>query len=208
MMDGFASGAASGYAHAGSTDVGEHRRGGARHRGRRPRETACAARRSWRPGEYEVILEEYAVAGLLEYRQLHRLQRARPRGGPLVHGPRQAADGGERQHLGRRERIRAACRSPIDFEGVARTPRRPHPGRRGAGRSCTTRPPASRAGTGSTGHALPAPNLLGPMALNLFMAPGSTPRDELIDGVEARDVGDPLPLHQPGSPQEGDPDRA
>ena len=29
----------------------------------------------------------------------------------------------------------------------------------------------SRAGTGSTGHALPAPNLVGPMALNLFLVP-------------------------------------
>ena len=27
-----------------------------------------------------------------------------------------------------------------------------------------------------TGHALPAPNLIGPMALNMFMAPGTTPR--------------------------------
>jgi predicted Zn-dependent protease len=42
----------------------------------------------------------------------------------------------------------------------------------------------ARAGTGSTGHGLPAPNLFGPMALNLFMAPGETPRDELISGID------------------------
>jgi len=42
----------------------------------------------------------------------------------------------------------------------------------------------ARAGTGSTGHGLPAPNLVGPLPLNLFMAPGSTPRDQLIAGVE------------------------
>jgi PmbA protein len=31
---------------------------------------------------------------------------------------------------------------------------------------------------------LPAPNLAGPMAMNVFVAPGSTPRDELIAGVK------------------------
>ena len=66
MMDGFASGAASGYAQAGSTDVAdidaealgdEAAAKGDRMRGATELE----------PGEYEVILEEYAVAGLLEY---------------------------------------------------------------------------------------------------------------------------------------------
>jgi predicted Zn-dependent protease len=42
----------------------------------------------------------------------------------------------------------------------------------------------ARAGTGSTGHGLPAPNTLGPIALNLFMAPGETPRDELIRNLK------------------------
>ena len=42
----------------------------------------------------------------------------------------------------------------------------------------------ARAGTGSTGHGLPAPNLIGPMAMNIFVAPGTTPRDELIGGIK------------------------
>ena len=39
-------------------------------------------------------------------------------------------------------------------------------------------------GVGSTGHALPAPNPWGPFPFNLSMAPGETPREELIGGLE------------------------
>jgi len=43
---------------------------------------------------------------------------------------------------------------------------------------------ATREGRSSTGHALPAPNPWGPYPLNLSMAPGDTPRDELVGGLE------------------------
>jgi len=43
---------------------------------------------------------------------------------------------------------------------------------------------AAAAGVGSTGHALPAPNPWGPFPLNLSMAAGDTPREELIGGLE------------------------
>ena len=43
---------------------------------------------------------------------------------------------------------------------------------------------ASRAGRPSTGHGLPAPNTWGPFPINMFMAPGTTSRDELIAGME------------------------
>ncbi len=43
---------------------------------------------------------------------------------------------------------------------------------------------AAREGRRSTGHALPAPNPWGPYPLNLSMAPGETPREELIGGLE------------------------
>jgi len=36
----------------------------------------------------------------------------------------------------------------------------------------------------STGHALPAPNSFGPVPFNLFMAPGSTPRQELGRSIQ------------------------
>jgi PmbA protein len=43
---------------------------------------------------------------------------------------------------------------------------------------------AARAGRTSTGHGLPAPNPYGPFPLNAVMAAGSTPRDELIGGLD------------------------
>ena len=43
---------------------------------------------------------------------------------------------------------------------------------------------AARAGRASTGHGLPAPNPYGPFPLNMAMAAGGTPREELIGGLE------------------------
>ncbi len=43
---------------------------------------------------------------------------------------------------------------------------------------------AARAGRTSTGHGLPAPNTWGPFPINMLMAPGATPRAELIAGME------------------------
>ena len=43
---------------------------------------------------------------------------------------------------------------------------------------------AARAGRRSTGHGLPAPNSYGPFPLNTIMAAGSTPRDDLIAGLD------------------------
>jgi predicted Zn-dependent protease len=43
---------------------------------------------------------------------------------------------------------------------------------------------AARAGRESTGHGLPAPNPYGPFPLNAVMAAGTTPREELIGGLE------------------------
>jgi PmbA protein len=42
----------------------------------------------------------------------------------------------------------------------------------------------ARAGRASTGHGLPAPNPWGPFPLNAVMSAGSTPRDELIAGLD------------------------
>ncbi|MES2210188.1 MAG: TldD/PmbA family protein [Chloroflexota bacterium] len=43
---------------------------------------------------------------------------------------------------------------------------------------------AARSGTRSTGHGLPAPNPYGPFPLNMVMSPGTTPREELIAGLD------------------------
>ncbi len=139
MMDGFASGAASGYAHAGSTDVEELDAEAlgveAATKGDRMRGAG-----DLEPGEYEVILEEYAVAGLLEYLSYIGFS-------GLAH-----EEGRSFMDLGKRvmgENVSiwddgqdpSGMPAPIDFEGVVRTPRRPH--RRPASRRpwCTTPPP-------------------------------------------------------------------
>lgn len=180
MMDGFASGAASGYAHAGSTDVTQIE---AEEIGLEAAEKGDRMRGAGElePGEYEVILEEYAVAGLLEYLSYIGFS-------GLAH-----EEGRSFMELGSRimsEGISiwddgsdpVGLPAPIDFEGMPR--RRVDLIRDGVARAVVhDAATGARAGTGSTGHALPAPNLLGPMATNLFMAAGDTPRDRLADGI-------------------------
>ena len=173
---------ASGYAQAIGTDVGaiDAAAVGA--------EAADKAARSadatdLEPGAYDVILEEYAVQTILEYLVLCRLLGAGGRGGPLVHGPGQPGDGRQRQHLGRRHRSQRACRSAADFEGVAK--QRVDLVTDGVASAVVhDSATARRAGVASTGHALPAPNTFGPMAWNLFMAPGSSSKEAMLSSIE------------------------
>ena len=181
MMDGFASGAASGYAHAGSPDVreidAEALGGEAAEKGDRMRGAG-----ELEPGEYEVILEEYAVGGLMEYLSYigfsglaHEEGRSFMELGKRVMGENVSIwdDGADPSGLP----------SPVDFEGVIR--HRVDLIEKGIASAVVyDAATGKRAGTGSTGHGLPAPNLVGPMAMNLFMAPGETPRDELIRGID------------------------
>ena len=181
MMDGFGSGAASGYAHAGATDVGDI---DAETLGIEAADKGDAMRGAaeLEPGEYEVVLEEYAVAGLLEYLTYIGFS-------GLAH-----EEGRSFMELGQRLMAESVSiwddgtdpsgmPSVIDFEGVAR--HRVDLIEGGVARAVVhDAATGARSGTGSTGHGLPAPNLLGPMPLNVFMAPGATPRDELIAGVE------------------------
>ena len=181
MMDGFASGAASGYAQAGSPDVGdidaESLGAEAAEKGERMRGAEAIE-----AGEYEVILEEYAVAGLMEYLSYIGFS------GLAAEEGRSFMDLGKKV-MGENVSIwddgadPTGMPSPIDFEGVVR--RRVDLVSDGVASAVVhDAATGARAGTGSTGHGLPAPNLLGPMALNLFLSPGTTPRDDLIRGVE------------------------
>ena len=181
MMDGFASGAASGYAHAGSPDIGDIDAEGigreAAEKGDRMRgATALEA------GEYEVILEEYAVAGLMEYLSYIGFS------GLALEEGRSFMELG-RKVMGDNVSIwddgadPSGMPGPVDFEGVVR--KRVDLITNGVATAVVhDAATGARAGTGSTGHGLPAPNLIGPMALNVFVGPGTTSRDELIRGVK------------------------
>ncbi len=181
MMDGFASGAASGYAQAGAADVGDI---DAEALGLEAAEKGDTMRgaRALDPGEYEVILEEYAVAGLLEYLSYIGFSGlAWEEGRSFMELGRKVM--GDNVSIWDDGNDPTGLPSPIDFEGVVR--KRVDLIRNGVANAVVhDAATGARAGTGSTGHGLPAPNTLGPMALNLFMAPGTTSRDELIGGVK------------------------
>ena len=134
------------------------------------------------PGEYQVLLEEYAVATILEYLSFDGFSAL-----ALQEG-RSFMELGERV-MGENVSIWDDGQDPlglpaaIDFEGVPkqRVELITDGVARGVVHDSVT---ARRAGTRSTGHALPRPNAFGPLAWNLFMAPGSGSKESLLAGIE------------------------
>ncbi len=181
MLDSYESGAASGYAHAGSTDIGSI---DAEAVGVEAADKAVRSRGATElePGEYEVVLEEYAVATILEYLAYIGFSALAYEEG------RSFMELGERV-MGENVTIwddgsdATGLPSPIDFEGVAK--QRVDLIHDGIATAVVhDAATAARAGTSSTGHALPAPNTWGPMPLNLFMRPGDSTREQLLSGME------------------------
>ncbi|HSO93631.1 MAG TPA: TldD/PmbA family protein [Candidatus Dormibacteraeota bacterium] len=134
------------------------------------------------PGVYEVVLEEYAVAEMLEFLSFMGFgalaaqeERSFMRLGERITGESIAIwdDGLDRSGLP----------TPFDFEGVPK--QRVDLIRNGVATGLVyDQLTATRAGRPSTGHGLPAPNTDGPFAVNLFMAPGSVPKAELLKGIK------------------------
>jgi predicted Zn-dependent protease len=134
------------------------------------------------PGEYPVVLEEYAVVDLLD--MLGYL------------GFSALAVQEERSFFEPGKRIGSELVTVIDdgsdpaglpmwfdYEGVAK--RRVELVDRGTCRGVVyDTQTAARDGATSTGHGLPAPNPYGPFPLNMIMAPGTASRDELIGGLD------------------------
>jgi predicted Zn-dependent protease len=134
------------------------------------------------PGEYPVVLGEYAVAEVLEYLAFMAFS------GLLIEEGRACVELGQRV-FGTNVTIwddgtdPAGIPSGIDFEGVAK--RRVALVSDGvAVETVHDTGTAHRAGAALTGHGLPAPNTFGPLCWNLFMAPGAEPRDSLAGGIE------------------------
>ena len=137
------------------------------------------------PGEYEVLLEPAAVAELLTFLGYEGFN------GLAVHEGRSFLSGrlgqklvGPNVSMWDDGHDRRGLPSPFDFEGVAR--RRVVLFDRGVAREAVyDTATAAKAGTLSTGHALPAPNTYGPFPLNMIMANGDAPtREDLLGGIK------------------------
>jgi predicted Zn-dependent protease len=134
------------------------------------------------PGEYPVILEEYAVATILEYLSWMGFSAL------AVEEGRSFMDLGQ-QIMGPNVTIWDDGLDPlglptaIDYEGVPK--QRVNLISDGVAQAVVhDTATAMRADVTSTGHGLPAPNAFGPIAWNLFMAPGSSAKEVMLSGIE------------------------
>ncbi len=134
------------------------------------------------PGDWPVVLEEYAVVDILSmlgYVGFSAL---------AVQEERSFAEPGKRVGSDLVTIVDdatdpATMPMAFDYEGVAK--QRVPLVERGICREVVyDAQTAARAGRASTGHGLPAPNSYGPFPLNMAMAPGETAREELIGGLD------------------------
>jgi predicted Zn-dependent protease len=171
----------SGYAEQGGVDVGAIDAAAV---GREAAEKARASANpaAVEPGDWTVVLEEYAVVDLLSmlaYMGFSALAVQEERsfaepgkviGSELVTIVDDASEPG-------------AMPMSFDYEGVAK--QRVVLVDRGVCRDVVfDAQTAARAGRTSTGHGLPAPNPYGPFPLNMVMSPGSTARDDLVGEMD------------------------
>ncbi len=175
-------GGGSGYAEAAAVDASTIDAAAlGREAAGKARATADAV--SVEPGDYPVVLEEYAVVDLLDMLgylgfSAMAVQEGRSFAEPGRNGSAATlvtiVDDGYDQ---------AGLPLWFDFEGVAK--QRVSLVDRGVCRDVVyDAQTAARAGVASTGHGLPAPNAYGPFPLNMVMAAGETSRDELIGGLD------------------------
>ncbi len=134
------------------------------------------------PGDWAVVLEEYAVVDLLAmlgYMGFSAL---------AVQEERSFAEPGKKVGSDLVTIVDdgmdpATLPMAFDYEGVAK--QRVSLIERGICRDVVyDAQTAARAGRTSTGHGLPAPNPYGPFPLNMAMSAGTTPREDLIAGLE------------------------
>jgi len=140
--------------------------------------------RDLEPGEYEVVLEPYAVAEMIDYlawvsfgavafqegRSFMAERMSQKVTGPAI----SILDDG---------RDPSCFPLPFDFEGVPRQvlPLIEHGVARGVVWDSYT---AARQGVPNTGHALPAPNPMGPLPGHLHLTPGDKSLEELVGSIE------------------------
>ncbi len=171
----------SGYAEAAAVDASTIDAAGlGREAAGKARATASAV--SVEPGDYPVVLEEYAVVDLVDmlgYLGFSAL---------AVQEERSFAEPGKRIGSDLVTIVDdgydpAGLPLPFDFEGVAK--QRVSLLEAGVCRDVVyDAQTAARDGVASTGHGLPAPNPWGPFPLNMVMSGGSASREELIGGLD------------------------
>ncbi len=136
------------------------------------------------PGDYTVLLEEYAVTDILDflaYLSFSALAVQEERS--FMRGKIGEKVMGDNVTLWDDGSAPDTIALPFDYEGVPR--QKVSLIENGIARGVVyDTATAQREGKPSTGHSLPAPNSMGPYAAHMFMAPGSTPKSELIKGVE------------------------
>ena len=151
------------------------------------REAAAKARASRNPqaldpGDYPVVLEEYAVVDLLDMLAYTGFSALAVEEGRSFFEPGKRI-GSEIVSIFDDGADPAGLPASFDYEGVAK--QRVELVTNGI---CVDvvhdHQTAAKAGRRSTGHGLPAPNPWGPFPLNQLMAAGDHTRDELIGGLE------------------------
>jgi predicted Zn-dependent protease len=135
------------------------------------------------PGEYEVILEPYAVSELLSflgYLGFHALAVQEGRSFFSNRFGEKMAD--EKVTIYDDGLDSGGLQVPFDFEGIPK--KRVTFFERGVAKEVTYDSfTAGRDGKESTGHGLIAPNTAGPIPINLFMVGGESSLEEMINSV-------------------------
>ncbi len=171
----------SGYAEQASVDATTIDAAGlGREASDKARATANAV--SVEPGDYPVVLEEYAVVDLLDmlgYLGFSAL--AVQEGRSFAEPGRQV--GSELVDIWDDGADPLGLPMAFDYEGVAK--RRVSLIEQGVCREVVyDAQTAAHDGVRSTGHGLPAPNPYGPFPLNMLLGAGTSSRDELIGGLD------------------------
>jgi predicted Zn-dependent protease len=134
------------------------------------------------PGEYPVVLEEYAVVDILDMLGYLGFSALAVQEGRSFAEPGRRI-GADTVSIWDDGHDAAGLPMAFDYEGVGKE--RVSLVDAGVCRDVVyDAQTASRAGRLSTGHGLPAPNPYGPFPINMLMAPGDASRQDLLDGLD------------------------
>ena len=164
------------------------------------------------PGEYEVVLEEFAVSDMLDFLGYVGFGGlAVEEGRSFMSGKLGEAVMGSNVSIWDSPLDPAGIPRPFDSEGAPAT--RVDLVRGGVAVSPVhDRHTAAKAGAEPTGHALPARYSMGPVPRNMFLAPGDASRDDLVASVRRgllitrfwyTRVVHPLTVHMTGMTRDG-----